>query len=159
MRSGTWKFVLNAFVLSACVLATWVVAWSWKQRQWFELQQRQLSTIERIAECPPIGWDRDAWGKALITPYNVWGNVTYHPDYSRISNEEMQTLLERLEEIVDETTPVTSVKSVDRVFELLLQRGRKTEFISGYRDEFRTYDDTCGTMNQIEDQTDVHEPE
>jgi hypothetical protein len=132
---------LTAVLILVCVLATWVGAWWWKHRQWFDLQQRQLATIERIGEFSPVGWDRDAWKNALVTPYNVWGNVTFHPDYSRTSNKEMRTLLRKLEQIVAETTPTNSMESVDRVFQLLLQRGRKTQFISGYRDEFRTYGD------------------
>jgi hypothetical protein len=51
----------------------------------------------------------------------------------------MRTLLGELEQIVALTTTNNSMESVDRVFQLLLQRGLKTEFVSGFRDEFRTY--------------------
>ena len=158
MRIKAWNYVLTPVVLAACVLAMWVAAWSWKQLQWFELQQRQLATIDRIGEFPPNGWDRYAWKNALVTPCNVWGNVTYHPDYSKISSEEMRSLLEELEQIVAETTPANSMESVDRVFELLLQRGRKTEFISGYRDEFRTYSDLSIPPNRIAEPSHALEP-
>ncbi len=51
----------------------------------------------------------------------------------------MCSLQLKLEQIVAETTPENSIESVDQVFQLLLQRGQKTDFISGFRDEFRTF--------------------
>jgi hypothetical protein len=51
----------------------------------------------------------------------------------------MRSLQLELERIVAETTPDNSIESVERVFQLLLQRGQKVDFISGYRDEFRTF--------------------
>ena len=77
MRIKAWKCVLAAVLLLACVLATWVARAWWKHRQWFDLQHRQLATVERIGKFPPSGWNRDSWENALVTPYNVWGNVTY----------------------------------------------------------------------------------
>ncbi|MFM9065267.1 MAG: hypothetical protein ACKOOI_19845 [Pirellula sp.] len=111
----------------------------WTERQWFDLQAQQLATIERIGEFPPPGCERATWQNALVSPYNVWGNATYSPRYSKISNEEMRSLQRKLEQIVAETTPDNSIESVDHVFQLLLQRGQKPNFISGYRDEFRTF--------------------
>jgi hypothetical protein len=50
----------------------------------------------------------------------------------------MRSLKLKLERIVAETTRENSIESVDRVFQLLLLRGQKIDFISGYRDEFRS---------------------
>lgn len=139
MRKDHVKYAIASIVIVLGVLTAWFGA-SWStQRQWFDLQARQLATIQRLGEFPPAGWKRAAWQNALVTPYNVWGNVTYHPKYSKISNEEMRSLQRKLERIVAETTPDNSIESVDHVFQLLLQRGQKTDFISGYRDEFRTF--------------------
>lgn len=133
-----YKYVIVPLLIIVGLVAARLGTWWWTQRQWFDLQAQQLATIERIGEFPPAGWNRNTWKSALITPYNVWGNVTYHPDYSKISNEEMRSLKLKLDRIVAETTRENSIESVDRVFQLLLQRGQKIEFISRHRDEFRT---------------------
>lgn len=138
-KLSIWKYALAAVFIVVVMLAARFGAWWWTQRQWFDLQAQQFATIERIGEFPPEGQDRERWKNALITPYNVWGNVTYHPNYSHISNDEMLSLQASLEQIVATTTSESSIESVDQVFQLLLQRGQKTEFISGYRDEFRAY--------------------
>lgn len=139
MRNIAFRSAAVVIVLMLAALVAWVgVLWS-TQRQWLVLQRHQMTTIKRLGEFPPPGWDSGAWKNALVTPYNVWGNVTYHPNYSHISNEEMRLLQSHLDEIVAETTAENSFDSVDRVFQLLLQRGRKTDFITGYREEFRDY--------------------
>lgn len=51
----------------------------------------------------------------------------------------MRSLQLKLERIVAQTTPENSIESVDQVFQLLLQRGHKTDFISGYRDELLAF--------------------
>jgi hypothetical protein len=139
IKMNARKVTLAAVFIIVAVFAARFGAWWWTQRQWFDLQAQQLATIERIGEFPPEDRDRERWRNALITPYNVWGNVIYHPNYSHISNEEMLSLQLSLKQIVATTTSENSIESVDRVFQLLLQRGQKTEFISGYRDEFRAY--------------------
>lgn len=149
MKMSIWKYALAAVLIVVVVLAAGFGAWWWMQRQWFDLQAQQLATIERIGAFPPEGQDRERWKNALVTPYNVWGNVTYHPNYSHISNDEMRSLQASLEEIVATTTPENSIESVDRVFQLLLTRGQKTEFISGYRDEFRTHFETARASSQM----------
>ncbi len=149
MKRSIWKYALAAVLIVVVVLAARFGAWWWTQRQWFDLQAQQLATIERIGEFPPAGEDPKRWKSALFTPYNVWGNVTYHPNYSHISNEEMRSLQASLEEIVATTTPENSIESVDRVFQLLLQRGQKSEFIAGYHDEFRTYGETIRRASQM----------
>jgi hypothetical protein len=53
----------------------------------------------------------------------------------------MRGLQSRLDQIVDEAATQNSFDSVDRVFALLLERGRKTEFISGFREEFQSHRD------------------
>ena len=137
MRTPYRKYAIAAIVIVLGVLTAAIGMRSWARREWFDLQARQLATIKRLEEFPPGGCDQRTWENALITPYNVWGNVTYNPDYSNISNEEMRSLQMKLEQIVAETTPENSFESVDRVYQLLLERGRNTEFISAYRDEFR----------------------
>jgi hypothetical protein len=69
--------------------AMWLGTVRWRQLQWKELQSQQLATIKRLEEFPAAGWDPGTWRNALITPYNVWGNVTYSPSYSEISISEM----------------------------------------------------------------------
>lgn len=124
----------------AALTAWWSTKWS-AQRQWFALQHQQMATIQRLEDFPPPGWDPGVWRSALVTPYNVWGNVTYHPGYSHISIDEMRSLQSQLDQIVAETTSENSFDSVDRVFQLLIRRGQKTDFIAGYREEFRMYRD------------------
>ena len=148
MRLSIRTYAVVAVLIVVGVLAARFGAWWWTQRQWFDLQAQQLATIKRIGEFPPEGQVHERWKNALVTPSNVWGNVTYHPNYSKISNEEMRSLLANLEEIVSTTTPENSIESVDRVFQLLLKRGHKTEFISGYRDEFREYGETIRQRSQ-----------
>lgn len=58
MRIKAWTCVLAVVLLLACVLATWARGLWWKQRQWFDLQHRQLAVIERIGEFSPSGWRR-----------------------------------------------------------------------------------------------------
>lgn len=158
MRINAWKYVLAVLLIVGGVLAARFGAWWWTQRQWFDLQAQQLATIKRIGEFPPEGQDRGSWQNALVTPYNVWGNVTYHPNYSHISNEEMRSLQLSLEQIVAAATPENSIESVDRIFQLLLERGQKTEFISGYRDEFRTYFESTRHSRQRIEPTRIKEP-
>ena len=135
------KYAAVLFSIVVALLAATVGMSIWTRHVWFDLQAQQLATIERIGDFPPVGWNGATWKNALVTPYNVWGNVTFTPDYSKISNDEMRTLKSKLDQIVAETTRENSIESVDRVFELLLQRGQKIPFIVGYRDEFRTYGD------------------
>lgn len=127
-------------ILSIAVsgVTMWFGSSLWAQRQWFDLQAQQMATIRRIEAFPPLGWEPRSWSNALVIPYNVWGNVTDHPSYSKISNAEMRSLLSKLEQILAVTTRDNSSESVDRVFSLLLQRGQKSDFISAYREEFRT---------------------
>ena len=133
------KTTIVTLLAVATALVAWIGMTMWKQRQWFDLQEGQLATIKQLEEFPPGGSSEAAWRNALVTPYNVWGNVTYSPDYSNISIEEMRSLQSQLDRILAETTSENSIESVDRVFELLMQRGRKTEFINGYLEEFRAY--------------------
>jgi hypothetical protein len=134
-----WRSVAMAVLaICAALVMWWVPAW-WTQRQWFALQAQQMATIRRLEAMPPPGWDRGAWRNALVTVNNVWGNVTYTPAYSKLTVAEMRALQTRLEQVLAETSPANSVESVDRVFALLLEQGRKTVFITGYREEFREY--------------------
>lgn len=152
MRKDHVKYAIASIVIVLGVLTARFGALCWTQRQWFDLQGQQLATIERIGEFPPTGCERATWQNALVTPYNVWGNVTYHPKYSKISNAEMRSLQRKLERIVAETTPENSIESVDDVFQLLLQRGQKTDFISGYRDVFQKF------AEQIQRKVGIAEP-
>jgi hypothetical protein len=146
-KASRWQFRLPSSLYATTVLAVVLGgvfaarfgAWWWTQREGFDLQAQQMATIKRLGEFPPEGQSREVWENALVTPYNVWGNVTYAPNYSNVGNQEMRSLLTDLEAIVSTTTTENSIESVDRVFQLLLRRGQKTEFISGYREEFRAY--------------------
>lgn len=130
-----------AAVVLVLVLALFVVGWSVnRQRQWFALQRQQLQTVLRLEQQRPSGWSAAAWENAVVTTHNVWGNVTYAPEYSGLSLTEMQRLQQRLEEIVANTTAENSRDSLDQVFELLLSLPRaRREFITGYRDEIRSW--------------------
>ena len=99
MRKNYWIYAIAAAAVVVVALTAWLGGWWWSQQQWFELQRQQLSTIKRLGEFPPAGWSPNAWKSALVTPYNVWGNVTYHPSYSKISNQEMRLLQFQLEQI------------------------------------------------------------
>jgi hypothetical protein len=143
-------------LVTVAALALWLGPPWWRQRQWFALQSRQMATIQRFETFPPSGWDHGAWRNALVTPYNVWGNVTYTPAYSKISISEMQELQTQLDRILAETSPDNSAESIDRIFGILLQRGQRTEFITGFRDEFRAYHDAV--QRKVLNATDVLEP-
>lgn len=137
MRTRRATYAATAIVLGLIALALCLYRQGHEQRQWLEVMRGQLAAIERLGDVPPAGWDPATWKNAVITPYNVWGNVTYHPSYSQISLAEMRSLQAQLDQIAAEATPVNSIESVDRVFRLLLARGQKTEFIRGFHDEFR----------------------
>jgi len=134
-----FKSVLAILLVVVAGTAVWLGAAVSKQRQWRALQSGQMATIMRLGEIPPPGWNRDAWRNALVTPHNVWGNVIYHPSSSEVTLEEMRVLQARLDQILGEATPQNSFDSVDQVFALLQERGRKTEFISGFREEFQGF--------------------
>jgi hypothetical protein len=129
---------IAGLVVIVCGFAAWRGALWWAERQWFALQSQQLATIRRLEEFAAVGWDQQAWNNAVCTLHNVWGNVTYHPKCSNISNAEMRSLASSLHQILTETTRQDSSESVDRVFELLLQRGQKADFIEAYREEFNS---------------------
>ena len=131
--------VVSAVIVMATV-ATWIGRDMWLRRDWFEIQAQQLAAIKELEAYRPSGWEQRAWNNALVTPYNVWGNVIFSPDYSKIGNVEMRELKQQLDRIVAETNSGNSIESVDRVFSLLLQLGQRIEFITNYRAEFKTYD-------------------
>ena len=139
------NFRRRAFIalLFLAGISSAVIAVRWQtQRQWFALQTQQRATILQLERFPPTGWERDIWNNFVGLAHNVWGNVVYSPSCSQISNEEMLTLKMDLDRILAETTPHNSIESVDRVYRLLQRRGKNIEFISMYRDSFRTYVDT-----------------
>ena len=67
----------------------------------------------------------------ITTPYNVWGNVTFDPIHSNISNWQMLHVEQKLDQIVTGT----NAASVDQVFQLLLSLDLKTEFVTGFHAE------------------------
>ena len=137
LRNSAITFVL----IVTAALAVWIGEASWRMRQWFALQSQQLATIKEMEEFVPAGWSSDAWRNALVTLYNVWGNVTYHPSYSQLTIAQMRDMQSRLGEIRARTTPENAIESVDKIFELLTQRcSNKSEFITGFREEFRSFD-------------------
>lgn len=138
MRKFSLGTIALVVLLAIGGLGIWIAATGALRREWFQLLHQQQATILRLRETPPAGWDSHAWENVLVMVHNVWGNVTYHPDYSHISVEEMRHLQQELEDIVARATPQSSVECVDQVYDLLQRRGEKTEFIAGFRDEFRT---------------------
>jgi hypothetical protein len=135
------KTALAILLVVVAGVAVWLGSAVWNQRQWRALQAGQMATILRLGEVPPPGWNQGAWRNALVTPHNVWGNVIYHPSSSGVKIDEMRGLQLRLNQIVDDATTQNSFESVDRVFALLLEQGRQTEFISGFREEFQSHRD------------------
>lgn len=139
-------------VLILLAIAAGVVAWFGltirQQRQWHDQLDQQLATIRRLEAFPPEGWSAGAWRSALLSPYNVWGNALYTPDYSGLSNAEMRAIQAELDVILAETTSENSIESVDRIYDLLLEHSDKTEFITGYRDEIREYDQRIGVQTE-----------
>ena len=108
-----------------------------EQRAWFGVHREQLATIRKLNEFPPAGWTKHAWNNVVTTTHNVWGNVIYHPASSGLKHPEMVMLKHQLERIVAETNTDNSIESIEAVYTLLLQHGRKADFIIPYRDEFR----------------------
>lgn len=139
MRHNVSRYLVSVAVILVGLLIAKFGSWWWTQRQWFELESKQLATIDQLRHFPPVGVKRNRWEGDLVTLYNVWGNVTYHPDYSGLSNEQMHTLHLKLEGIIAGTTQENSIESVDRVFELMLQNSPRKDFISRYREIFRAY--------------------
>lgn len=134
------KLILGLLVIGIAALTFWIVQALSQRQQWFALQSQQMESIKRLEEFAPAGWDRDSWRNALVTPYNVWGNVTYAPSYSQLTIAQMRALQSKLDQIRASTTPENAFESVDRVFELLTKQcSNKSEFITGFREEFRTY--------------------
>ncbi len=118
------------------------IAWTigaplFQQRAWFGVHREQLATISKLKEFPPAGWNKHAWDNIVITAHNIWGNVIFHPDSSGVGRREMVLLKHELEKIVAGTNADNSIESIERVYALLLQQGRKADFIIPYRDEFR----------------------
>jgi hypothetical protein len=124
-------------VLILVALAFWLGR-SWSlQWEWSDLDQRQRATILRLKQFPPPGISTESWNNEIITLHNVWGNVTYTPTYSGLSNADMQTLLSKLNQLVNKATPENSVATVDRVYALLLERATNRSLVTGYRAQFR----------------------
>ncbi|QDT35385.1 hypothetical protein [Thalassoglobus polymorphus] len=136
----TRRRVATAAVLAFLVIAIYPFARDWQIRQqWFQIQSQQLSAIDKLRDYPPNAANPNAWDNVITTTYNVWGNVTYHPSYSNISNAEMRSLKQKLDEVVANTSRKNSPASVDQVYGLLLSLDFKTEFVAGYHDEFKQY--------------------
>lgn len=126
-----------AFVSAVIVIAAFSFARScWTLRQWFAIYSEQKATIELLADHPPTNIAPSEWRNAVAIVSTIWGNVTFHPDYSGLSNDEMRTLQLRLQSLVDQTTGDTAFNSVDSVFEMMHEFSPKTRFIEGYREEF-----------------------
>jgi hypothetical protein len=134
----TRRRVATAAVLAFLVIAIYPVARDWHaRRQWFQIQSQQLAAIDKLRDYPPDGVNANVWDNLINDTYNVWANVTYAPTYSNISNTEMRDLKRKLDEVVANTSSRNSPASVDQVYGLLLSLDFKTEFVTGYHDEFR----------------------
>ncbi len=133
------KWLLVVTFIAALALSAWFIARWWHVREWRALDQQQRATIKQLQRFPPNGWSQHGWDESVIIVNSVWGNVTFAPSYSGISNQQMRVLLKNLEQILAETNSENSPESIERIFALLLSHSPKTEFITGYRDELREY--------------------
>lgn len=135
------KFSLRWGVMTVIVMAAiagWWLTMRSTERKWFAIQRQQLALINQLAEFPPPVSDARAWREEIVTLHNVWGNVTFSPSYSQLTVTEMLSLQHDLEQILATTSAESSHLSVEQVFELLLERGQKPDFINGYREDFRS---------------------
>lgn len=133
-----WRNATLGLLVMVVVVLTFYVGRAWSQRQqWSDLDQRQRAAILRLQAVPPAGENAAGWDEAITTLHNVWGNVTFAPSYSGLSNADMQMLLTKLEQCVSETTPDNSIATVERIYALLLDETKNRQFVTGYRDEFR----------------------
>ncbi|WP_442481955.1 hypothetical protein [Aeoliella sp. SH292] len=96
-----------------------------------------MAAISSLADVPPEGWFRFDWKEEVITPYNVWGNITYTPEYSGLSNDEMRLLAIELDGIVSKATSANCFEKVDQIFMLMLRFSKNPEFVSRHREEFQ----------------------
>ena len=132
--------LICAIVFAAIVIAVFPFARSWwTLRQWFAIYSEQKATIDLFAEHPPTSVSPSEWQNVVAIVPTIWGNVTFHPDYCGLGNDDMRTLQLRLQRLVDQTTGDTAYKSVDSVFEMMHEFSPKTRFIEGYREEFRRH--------------------
>tara|TARA_R110002111_G_scaffold258592_1_gene327844 strand:+ start:75 stop:533 length:459 start_codon:yes stop_codon:yes gene_type:complete len=132
--------LICAVVSAVTVIAAFPFARNWwTLRQWFAIYSEQKATIELLADHPPTNVAPSEWRNVVAIVPTIWGNVTFHPDYSGLSNDEMRTLQRRLQRLVDQTTGDTAYKNVDSVFEMMHEFSPKTRFIEGYREEFRRH--------------------
>jgi hypothetical protein len=133
-----WRRTTLGLLILVLVALAFYLGRGWSLRQEFSrLDQRQRAAILRLQQVPPPGENATAWSEVIITLHNVWGNVTFAPSYSGLSNADMQALLAKLEQWVSEATPDNSVATVERIYALLLERAKDPRFVTGYRDEFR----------------------
>jgi len=141
--------ILILLVLGSACYFTGKVAWKIHlMRAWFAVQNRQLQLIHQLKEIPPQGWDQPEWAFSITILHNVWGNVLYHPESANATRQEMEELEHQLKQILTETTRENSDEQADRIYRLLLGRGRKIEFIRNYYDEFLSLRKTGGHTNR-----------
>jgi hypothetical protein len=133
------KLIFAAVFAVAVITALPFARSWWNLRQWFAIYSEQKATIELLADHPPTNVSSSEWRNVVAIVAAIWGNVTFHPDYSGLSNDEMRALQLRLQRLVDQTTGDTAYKSVDSVFEMMHEFSTKTRFIEGYREEFRRH--------------------
>ncbi len=126
-----------AGIVGLSAIAWTIAAPLFEQRAWFAVHREQSATIRKLNEFPPAGWNKRAWSNIVTTANNIWGNVIHHPDSSGLERREMIQLEHELEQIVAGTNSDNSIESIEQVYALLLQQGRKADFIIPYRDEFR----------------------
>ena len=133
------KFIFAAVSAVTIVAAFPFVRGWWNQRQWFVIYSEQKATIELLADHPPTNVTPSEWRNVVEIVPTIWGNVTFHPDYSGLSIDQMRAFQLRLQRLVDTTTGDTAYKSVDSVFEMMHEFSPNTRFIEGYREEFRRH--------------------
>lgn len=79
----------------------------------------------------------DEWKNVLEIIPTIWGNVTFNPSYSGLSVDDMQRLQQRLQILVENVEGDSVYENADAIFALMLEFSSKTEFVEGYREDFR----------------------
>ncbi len=133
-----WRFLIGVITVAVIMIAVFPLVRSWwTMRQWFGINSDQQSTIMMLTEHPPRNVSKADWEDALAIVPTIWGNVTFHPDYSGLSKGDMHALHLRLKRLVAQSNRDNAYETADSVFEMMHEWSPKTRFIEGYRDQFR----------------------
>ena len=131
------QFIATFSVTALTITAYPIARHWWASRQWFTLYERQKATIWLLADRPPSSMTHDEWKNVLEIIPTIWGNVTFNPSYSGLSVDDMQRLQQRLQILVENVEGDSVYENADAIFALMLEFSSKTEFVEGYREDFR----------------------